>query len=211
MADIHNALRRSQLSSALKNFLGDTRGESGLERYGETLTPTVDMWEDGERNILRDELLFFSFTFQAAVAAEFGAVGIGLPVASKDLLIIRGASGRGATTLQAGQTTRAIAAGTLNLASNARNSDQRAAASGFVALNLGNRVESWTGSDPAALISIGEEVNALTQAYEPFRSAPWIVKPGGVFLIQAGTVNVAIGVNIWGRVRAAKTGELFNV
>jgi len=213
MGSLHNELRRTQFSTALKNFLGDTRSESGIERYGETLTPIIDMLVEGEINFLREETLFEGVVNATAVAGEEGYVGIGLPVFSKDLLIVERVNARGAATQSVviGFSTRAVVAPTLTLTSTMRNRDQRAAASGLTLLNLGARIEAWSGTDPAALISNSEEILCTDTAFREFIGGPWIIKPGGVLLVTNLTLNAFVGANFAGRVRAARTGELVNV
>lgn len=58
MGDVHNELNNGLLSKAVKNALGVNTGESGVERFGETLTPTMDPWERPEWGYLRSEQWF---------------------------------------------------------------------------------------------------------------------------------------------------------
>lgn len=55
MTELHNALNRGPWSAALQNALGVTRGEGGLERYGETLEAVIDLWRLPEWRYLRRE------------------------------------------------------------------------------------------------------------------------------------------------------------
>jgi hypothetical protein len=54
---VHNALNRGPLGKALKGALGDQDSENALERWGETLTPVLDMWSMPEWAFLRTERL----------------------------------------------------------------------------------------------------------------------------------------------------------
>lgn len=69
MGQLHNELRRTPLSRALKNLLGDSKGEGGIERYGETLQPVVDLWSMTEWLFLRQEALLGDSRQVAAGAA----------------------------------------------------------------------------------------------------------------------------------------------
>lgn len=77
MAQIYNALTRANLSNALTRALGDTRAKGGLERYGETLTPGIDLWSRPEWALLRDEILFAAVaSTPAGGAGTFAKLGI---------------------------------------------------------------------------------------------------------------------------------------
>lgn len=57
MPRVHNQLTRGPWTSALKAALGDSRNEGGIERFGETMQPVVDLWRLPEWAFLRDEVL----------------------------------------------------------------------------------------------------------------------------------------------------------
>lgn len=57
MPAIHNQLSRGNWSDAVKRALGVPKDAGGIERYGETLTPTIDLWERPEWAFLRSEAL----------------------------------------------------------------------------------------------------------------------------------------------------------
>lgn len=79
VADIHNALRRGAWSRAVANALGDTRG-GGVERYGETLQPSMDLWRQAEWAFLRDEIPWSGVAILAAGGAgNFGTLSIAPP------------------------------------------------------------------------------------------------------------------------------------
>jgi hypothetical protein len=68
MGSVHNELSRGELSRALKNSVGATRG-GGIERYGETLQPVIDLWRQPEHRFLRSEHTYSRGTSVAAGAA----------------------------------------------------------------------------------------------------------------------------------------------
>lgn len=77
MGQIHNELRKGTLSRALKSLVGDDQAEGGLERYGETLTPTIDLWSptQSEWALPRGERRFgVRGTTPIAPAGQFAAL-----------------------------------------------------------------------------------------------------------------------------------------
>lgn len=77
MGLIHNELRKGTLSRALKSILGDDQGEGGIERYGETLTPVIDLWSptQSEWALPRSERRFgVRGTTPVPPAAQFAAL-----------------------------------------------------------------------------------------------------------------------------------------
>jgi len=89
MGQLHNALDRGRLSAALKNALGASKSEGGIERYGETLTPGIDLWMRPEWALLRDEELFGVAETQAAGAAgTFPKIGVFNPATSNLLVVV---------------------------------------------------------------------------------------------------------------------------
>lgn len=87
MGQIHNELRRGTLSVALTKALGDARGAGGIERYGETLTPVVDLWSLPEWAYLRTEVLGAQSRIVAA-GANNGAIAICNPVGNRSLVVV---------------------------------------------------------------------------------------------------------------------------
>ena len=84
---IFNELRRSSLGRALKTALGAMDG--ALERFGETLTPTIDLWARPEWALLRDEELFGTLAAQAAGGVgTFAKVGVFNPAGSNLLVVV---------------------------------------------------------------------------------------------------------------------------
>jgi len=70
---LHNALTRGNWSKALQAALGVQKADGGVERYGETLTPGIDLWGLPEWARLRGEMLAggpFSVTSAAGTLSE---------------------------------------------------------------------------------------------------------------------------------------------
>lgn len=206
----HNQLSRGDLTAALTRAIGVTKYDTGVSRFGETLTPTIDLWGRPELLWLRNEQQFTILNSQAAVAAEFGFVAVSLPLATGLIAVIETAKASVAGFANCGIMARSVLAGTGTQAANAPCRDQRwapnASSSPFV---RSSPVETWVGTDPGGITGgIFDEVAATATTYENFTSLPYELKPGGGFVVQANTVNVAIRVVITGRVRKAYPGEL---
>lgn len=207
MGQIHNELRRADVSRAVKDALGVTDEDSGVERFGETITPVIDLWRQPEWYNLRDELLWAFTITQAAVAGEFSAGGIINPAGSKKLLVIELADGRatGATSVSAGWATSAVMLATLASAQAVLTRDLRA-----------------NPQVAAALVAFGSDVavgNIITQVIEnelfpagaintPLRALPVVLPPGFGYAVVGNTVNTGITVNLVGRERAVFPAEL---
>lgn len=117
MGQQHNELRRGEVSRALKNALGDTR-QGGLERYGETLTPAIDLWGRPEWAFLRDEHLWGFSQTVAAVVGEQGGVAVVNPAGSNRIVVVEGATGQSVVAniaLQLALTTEAVITATYAL------------------------------------------------------------------------------------------------
>jgi len=87
MPHVHNALHRGDVAAALKNALGVTDPEDGLERFSETLQPVLDLWELPEWAILLRRRLWTAYGSVAAGGA--GTVTqIALGTAQTDTLTV---------------------------------------------------------------------------------------------------------------------------
>jgi hypothetical protein len=211
---IHNELRRSTLSKALKNFVGDSKTDGGLERFGETLTPVLDLWSLPEISYLRAEDLFTWNEGVSAVAAEGGMAAITNPVSSVQIAVLERVKVRGGLAAGAvmGLATRATIAATLTLANPPQSRDNRWAKTGAVGEPYHLvPLEMWKGSDPTLPFNtLLEETESLVSTlYVYYQLAlPIIIKPGMGVWVQAQTVNVSMQVGFAGRVRKALPGEL---
>lgn len=211
MAEIHNQLRRGGWSKALKNALGDSQGESGIERYGETLTPVIDIWSQPEWSFLRNETLFSARIVRAADAANVSIIGLSLPLASKFIVIVEGITAR-----------NSVAGGNLVLSML-----DRATAAALAGFGLGNPpffrdqrahatigaqfapVETWSAASGAVTINgTMEDKNYVDTNDRDFKCLPLIVRPGGTVFLQGLAVNQQIVGTFFGRVRTALPTEL---
>lgn len=208
MGQLHNEIRSGPLSDAVTRALGVTR-QGGVERFSETIQPTLDPYMEGEWNYLRQEALWSFVKFQAAVAAELSMLAVVNPLNSGLIVTVDRCQARGTSvnTCQMGTTTRTVIAATLTLGNPALMRDTRWAKGSPFAVQIVTPIESWSGSDPLSLDSIFEETGPLAN-YNPCISLPVILKPGAGYFVQGGTVNLGIGAAWAGRYRKAFPGEL---
>lgn len=210
MAPIHNALKRSPIADGLKKAIGQHKqGEGGLERWSETLQGVVNPWGMPEWAVLRGERLGAIRLFQAAVAAEFGAIALGNPLNSGNIVVVEGVSFN-ATTAALGailevvpDTTIAATLTVVAIPGSFR--DKR-----FGGGNPG-RTFIRTGSDPTN--TFGAQLEGQTHpgpavAFSAFQCLPVMLRPGDDLMVIGQTVNLAMTVNFVWRERVAFPGEL---
>lgn len=206
MPAIHNQLTRGPVSRALKVAVGDTKGLGGVERYGETLTPTIDLWHNPEWAFLRDETLLARRVVQAAVAGEFGAVGMVNPAGSGFLTVVEQVTASAAVAfvfeLDVATEAQILASLAVSVFGLAR--DRRLpAATGAT--------QVVAGSDAAAFIGQALERRGspgVNQEAEFKIALPLVLPPGQGFIVIGQVVNTQIVVSLGWRERRAFPGEL---
>lgn len=207
MGLIHNELRRSKLSEALTRAVGASKGAPGIERFGETLTPVIDLWSQPEFAWLRREVLGFSRRQVVAVAAELSMIALINPVNSRRIVTVdkAGTLTAAATSVQLVAMTEAqVVAHTLTRAVTF-NRDRRNPDPNFDAATV---VE--TGTDPALLsgLVMDDVVGGVNSRLEFTNGLPHILPPGQALMIAAATVNITINGYFSFRERQALPGEL---
>lgn len=210
MAKLHNMISRGNWSDALKRALGVTKSEGGVERFGETMTPVVDLWELGEWAYLRGEILWTSRRLNAGpIAAESSIVAVVNPTTSKQLLVVDGAhASMTGSSINCGLVDRATLAATLTLGNPPVARDLRWSDNQLGSTLKQVNLEVWQGTDATVPINDRLETVQNSGLVADFRTPPYIVKPGFGFFLQAETVNILMLATIWGRVRPALVGEL---
>lgn len=211
MGNVHNALNRGPLGQALKNAIGDTKAEGMLERWGETLQPTMDLWSMPEWAFLRQESLWTCRLTRAADAANASIAGIMLPTASRFLVVVEGVTARnaaGAAVWLSMLNRATIAAlGGFALGNPPFFRDQRSHETIGAQFAPVETFTALTGALP--LNGIAEEQFTLaTGSMIPFLTPPYIVRPGGGLFVQTSAINQVLTCNFWGRVRSALPTEL---
>lgn len=145
---VHNELPRSPLASAMSRAVGDMVGDSGLERYGETLTPTLNLWNLPEWAYLRKEwLLTFNHTV-SAIAGEFGMSALVVPAGSQNIVVVDEAVWQQTTAgyCELRFDTQAVIAATLAVLGRGISRDARLWAGG-----LPGQATIYAGTDPGAV------------------------------------------------------------
>lgn len=210
MAQIHNQLRRTPLGAALKKAIGDQKGgDAGLERYGETLQPTIDLWSLPEWSTIRQERLSAVRSFQGAIAAEFGGVAIGNPVGSNAIVVVEAVTFQAGTAMSVFLEVLAdtVISGTLAVVVVPGSQRDRRFGGG----NPG-RAFIRSGTDPTNTFGAQLEVATATLTGTELGQArvavPIILQPGDDLLVIGQTVNVSMNVCFKWRERAAFPGEL---
>ncbi len=207
MGQLHNELLRAhEIRQAIKDAVESSEGDVNVERLGETLTPVIDIWSLPEWSFLREEC---RFTTQrdvvAAVAAQFGFYQVLNPAGSNQLVVLDG--------FWASTTANSIVAGSLTVT-------PRGATGTSFAVPLDGRwfdrsaayVANLTISKGTTVGPFGDPLGLSSQTtgnFLPLSSWPPVILPPGVgFFISDNVLNEAMAVQITGRVRPARPGEL---
>lgn len=89
MSHIHNALERAtDLIRGFRRALGIVGPEGGIERFGETLTPIMNLWGHPDWSLLHGELLQWSTASIPAGGAGFRSQFMIRPVATSKLIVV---------------------------------------------------------------------------------------------------------------------------
>lgn len=206
---VHNALSRGAIPSALARAVGDMEGASGLERYGETLTPILDLWQQPEWCHLRRELLMSDDVSQGAVAGEFGMVALVNPAASGVIAIVERVTAWSSLQqfFSLFRDQAATVTGTLALIERGQPRDSR---DGF-GLASNGRIQLYSGSDPGLFGSRLDRMSTPSGGgnFGEFKCGlPAVVTPGWALIVACTTVNIALEANFGWRERTAYPGEL---
>jgi hypothetical protein len=211
MGQVHNELRRGPFSGALKVILGDTHNEGGIERYGETLQPMVDLWGRSEWARRLNRRLFAGSVGTGPTAGEQSMHAIVNPAVSPDLIVLEqlGILVGAATTVRITPTvllTDITATLAISLATQARDNRwwRDPLTVGYQTL-----AQIFSGSNAGTLGGITtEQVIGLTTGFSEARTLPYIIRPGTALLIENLTVNISLTVNVSGVVYTGQPGEL---
>lgn len=206
---VHNALSRGTLPSALSRAVGDTMGSSGLERYGETLTPIINLWERPEWAYLRQVSLLSWLGSPAAVAGEYSGAALVNPVGSSTIAVVETVSAMASVQAQF-QLCRVDAATILAtyLLDGGRGSQRDTR---WTATYGPGRVNVWSGSDAAIIIGAQVDVRANTAGavFTEFQcGVPFVLTPGYALVCSCRTVNTLLTTVFKWYERQAFPGEL---
>lgn len=209
MGSVHNELRRSFLGSALTRAVGDTKGVAGLERFGETLTPVIDLWAEPSWAYLRKEWLACGYLSQSAVAGEYSGVALVNPAGSGTILTVEAALVHCLTAQyfylarlpEASITATYGGGGGRGIAR-----DSRAAPIASV-----GRAVMWSGTDAARLtVTLSQDVVVTVANVTSYMGLgfPFVLSPGFGLVVEGGAVNITILGGFRWRERLALPGEL---
>lgn len=214
MTQVHNQLTRGPWTVALKGALGLSKSEGGVERFGETMQPVVDLWSLPEWSFLRDEWLWAGNQTAAAVAAEGSIVALVNPADSGCIVVVEkvSAAGGAAMSVQLGLELDTVLAATLAAQGTVRARDNRwvlrqnqiaPSAYAFVPPIIRQ------GSDPALPLNTALDVVVVaTTSIASFNSPPYVLRPGTGLWVQGQTVNTSVTAQFSGRARVGFSAEL---
>lgn len=210
MAHVHNQLSRGPWSNAIKAALGDRKAEGGVERFGETLDPIINLWGMPEWAFLRGERLAAMRMFAAAVAGEFAIIALGNPAGSNVLVVVDaigvvGSSSSQSYLLEVAADT--LVAGTLTapafpaVSRDRRNGGAAGTATAFV--RTGNDANNTFGAQLEQMFHV-----VTTAAVAALVATPLVLRPGDDLLVIAQTVNTSFTALFNWRERRAFPSEL---
>lgn len=214
---VHNQLVRGWLTDALKRALGVTKDPGGIERYGETLVPTFDPWDQPEWAYLRGEKLAAQSRFQAAAPGEFGMIALLNPSnivngieQNRTIAVVDAISAFSTGAIvhyQVALQTQAALVATLTFPGGIGSSrDRRWTGPSGAAGGLNTICQTLAGSDAAAF---GNVIDTQGGASVPaFQSVPIVLQAGQGVVVQGATVNIAMFASFNWRERIAFPGEL---
>lgn len=206
MGQQHNELRRSPLSQALARAIGDTR-YSGLERYGETLQPVIDLWRLPEWAFLRREATGQrGIVVAAGGAGTFAGFTLINPAGSGRLVIVLSAQvamAAGGTDFEVSQDDAATLNASFATALVATSRDTRLGEvnPGMATVNIGN----------PAVFPVGNRLHVgigLVNTPIDLPVAGIVLSPGFGLLVQNGDDAALLRGSIAWRERVALPGEL---
>ncbi len=200
MPHVHNALHHAtRLQNGYRVVLAEAGADfQGIERAGETITPTLDLWSRPEFGLVRGEVLYRRADNSPAVALRFASFELVNPTGSGVLAVVtRVENDSGAVELElAPDSGAAIAANPVT---------NRGVAVDTRFANLGEASKcAMVGGDLAAGAAIRVERIAGSGASDQ----PWIIAPGRKLFIIGLTVNTAISVGVSWHERIASDEEL---
>lgn len=189
MPHVHNGLHEyNRLLDGAARAIGEKSGAqdfTGIERFGETLTPVMDLWALPEWAILRGEILF-SRAVEVTPGATFGSIELVNGASTGVLAVVLDFRTTSAGTVIVGVDS-GVALGASATTQGVAN-DTR-----FPQLGAVSRCTVVTGG-LAATVALPQEVINTNNASQ----RPYIIIPGKKLMIIADTVNQVVrGSLLW--------------
>lgn len=203
----HNELTSGELAAAIRNALGVTAPDSGLDRFGETLTPIINLWQQPEWALLRSELLGAGFRIGSQAAGTSSQVCLINPAGSERLVVVEQiiVSTSGVTPIEilTGVETDFATLATGPLQTFSRDLRIGAAAGSARAPRAYMRSGDVAGRLGNALVRLDSQSIGDRKAQVPF-----VLPPGTGVNAAAVTVNIPLPVAYVFRERSVRKGEL---
>ena len=208
MGSQHNELRRAQeIVAAVKAIIGEVDSESTIERFGETLTPVLDIWDRPEWASLRREFRWATQPIiSPAVAGQISFVQLFNPIDSGRIVVV--------------EKCFAVCAAARNL-SFGLTATVRGASGAFNAIDTDTRTNEGTVSlaDPlsctfGSVVAFGSDVEihrgavAIAGLTSDLLMPIVVLTPGRGVQCNDPTVNEAITVHFHGYSRPVRRDEL---
>lgn len=192
MSQVHNEISRAtDILRGLKLAVGLDKGEAGIERLGETLTPILNVYELAEWAFLRGEWLGVGrLALGAGGAGVRSLIQLKNPATSKRLVTVHGASAGSATTAITPTLFR-FDTDLTTLGTTIQPRDTRLPTSALL-----TQVRSQNVALPGAAVNIGRLIMevleaAAAHAHWP-REWPLVIAPGHGFMIGPEADNQGI-------------------
>lgn len=205
MSEIHNALQHwPKLLTGIGSAVGLSHEQDGILRLNESITAIHDPAGRDEYSFLRDEQLWQTLMTQAAVAAQFGFIGLRNPAGSGLICTLSGFEAFAAAIVTfemlIGPTSSSGVVATQSVFG--RDTRDPLFGGGIPILSLaGSTAAINVGNGPSWGASVLSNVPVVESSRE------WILSPGFDLRIYCNVVNTAVNVSLWGRVRKALKSE----
>lgn len=209
MAQVHNALDASLLGPAIRAAVGVRDGVSTVERFGETLQPTIDLYGRPEWSRPRGEDLW-SMAIQVAAAAGLASMAYVVNPSTSGMLVCVQHWDLFTNTAQQGFYSIASEAQVTALGlpflpgyhRDLRGTNSIAQKQTVSQLRYGTNVG-------AAGTNIGYQlISTSAGGFDGRRDWSVILPPGTAFGFTAQVVNSVLAGTVWGWERKALRGEL---
>jgi len=192
MGDVPNELRRAgRITTAFLNALGMTEGY--VDRLGDTLTPTIDVWERPEWAHLRGEHRYSRNVTSAAVVARFSSIQLINPAGSGQLIVVDRIDFPSGNPFNIELTGGGAPTGANIVTTRGESNDGRHALGGLQSI-----LTLSSADTPAGVANVQWQMQAVTDRPPP----PFILVESETLFLIAAAVNQAIAVNVSWRERS---------
>jgi hypothetical protein len=204
VSSLHNAISRGNITDAVKRALGNTKGDTGVERFSETLDVIMNPWSMPEWQLYRGDFFAAMDGVQAAFAAEFSCVALINPAGSGILAVVESISSTNATAsnLTLEVTSEAVIRAALTgLEIKGLFRDRRRTATSTILSVL-------VGTEATAVGGEVEQIAGPLGVTVAFLSVPYVLPPGQGLIVRSTTLVQQCRANFAWRERVAYPDEL---